>query len=230
MAKMRSPNYPSIGLSEGVELARTFWARENKTAVPLDVAASALGYKSASGPARTKLAALKKYGLLEGSQGIYRISDIALRIIHPANEQEKHSAIVEAAYSPELFRQLRESHLHASVAAIKSHLINQLQFSEIGADQCIAAFKDTIKFADSDQLEYDEARQASGETGERDTMLQEIKPDSSNLFQSKVFTWPLSGEITAELRLNGGDVTPEHLDMLAAYLEIAKKALKGTDK
>ena len=227
MAKMRSPNYPAIGLAEAVSLATAFWNAEKRTAVPLDVAVKALGYKSASGPARTKLAALKKYGLLEDVPEGVRLDSTALSIIHPSSDGAKLDALREAAFRPELFKQLFDTHKDASDAALKSHLINRLHFSETGAAQVISAYRDTIKFAELEEMGYAESS-ANGS----DAMLQENAPDKRPAQQlpakTRVFSWPLSEEITAEVRLSGGDVTADHLDTLAAYLSIAKKALAKT--
>jgi hypothetical protein len=38
----------------------------------------------------------------------------------------------------------------------------------------------------------------------------------------RVFSWPLSKGVTAEVRLSGGEIRPSHLEMLRKYLELAE--------
>src|SRR5437867_4237213 len=149
MAKKRSPNYPAIGLRETIELAQRMWAKEHDTAVPMEVAAKALGYKGLSGPARTKLSALKKYGLLDERRDGVKLSDLAMRILHsPSGSDDYRRAVAEAAFTPELFRELRDTHPNASDDALKSHLIIKKGFSDAGARHAITAFRDVTTLAD----------------------------------------------------------------------------------
>src|SRR5712692_8850327 len=109
MANTRSPNYPSCGLDDAIAMAKNLWNKEKRTPVPAEVAAKAIGYKSLSGPARTALAAMKKFGLLDdGKQGI-SLSQLAVRILHPASEEGLLQALREAALKPELFKRLSET-------------------------------------------------------------------------------------------------------------------------
>lgn len=43
---------------------------------------------------------------------------------------------------------------------------------------------------------------------------------------AKVFSWPLSKGVTAEVKLTGTSITPAHLELLRSYLELAKQALQ----
>ena len=42
------------------------------------------------------------------------------------------------------------------------------------------------------------------------------------------FSWPLPNNTLAELRLTGGPITQEHLEMLRQYVELAKAAVPKT--
>src|SRR4051812_9121509 len=95
--KSRSPNYPSMGLGEAVELLKAFWEREHRTRVPSEVAALALGFKSLSGPAKTSLGALHQYGLLERNKDGVKVSDLGLSVLHPASEEDARGSLAEAA-------------------------------------------------------------------------------------------------------------------------------------
>lgn len=71
MARVRSPNYPAIRLTGSPEADSELWRREGRTTVAPEVAAAAWDYKGLSRPVRTRIAALKRYGLLEQNrQGV----------------------------------------------------------------------------------------------------------------------------------------------------------------
>jgi len=245
MAKMRSPNYPAIGLDEAIKAAKLIWGEEKRTAVPIDVISKALGYKSVSGPARTKIAALRKYGLLEQSGGNYRISDLAMQILHSQpNSEELCNALVAAATRPEIFKELRESHLDGSDEALKSYLLVRKGFSEAGAKQLIKAFRETMDVAEQasggniphsakEESEDRTVQQSATETTEV-VNYRKRNPTVASLTTSRdrglTYTWPLSKGITAEVRFTGGEVQPSHLELLARYLELAKSAIETEDE
>jgi hypothetical protein len=241
MAKQRSPNYPSIGLADAVDAVHSLYDKEKRTPVPGIVAAKAIGYQSMSGPARVKLAALKKYGLIEGDErsGI-RVSELALRIMFPADAEAERQARKEAALKPELFQTLNESYRDASDDAIRSYLITKLHFAPIGAKQVIASFRDTLSFAALNIPDYN----VSDMSGKNEALSTAPRPTFDNFdwgstnrpttpkpaAAAKVFTWPLSKGVTAEVRFTGGEVQESHIDLLTKYLELAKMALGTSDK
>jgi hypothetical protein len=237
MAKERSPNYPAMGLSDAIVAIKALYAKERRTSVSGVVAARALGYASLSGPVRVKLAALKKYGLLDGDEknGL-RVSDLAMRILFPSDGDDEDSSRKESALKPELFRTLFESFADGSDDALRSYLITKLHFAPTGARQVIAAFRDTIKFANLGKADYN----ASDMSGKQETTVQAEdhvfdlasvyqKPQQRTRTSPQIFTWPLSKGVTAEVRFSGGEVQPAHLDLLAKYLELAKSAIETTD-
>jgi len=244
MAKMRSPNYPAIGLPEAIRSIKQIWDREKRTAVPNDVLGRAMGYTSVSGPVRTKIAALRKYGLLDQMGGNFKLSDLAMRILHSTpDSQELKDAINTAALRPEAFRELYQSHADASDDALKSHLLVRKNFSEAGAKQFIKAFRETLSIANPLETAYIPSEdEESAEDEAVETELASASETASHRKQNpsvrtlevsrpnvKTFTWPLSRGVTAEVRFSGGDVQANHLDLLAKYLELAKSAIETDD-
>lgn len=151
MGKGRSPNYPAVSLSEAIGLASRLWKKEKRTPVSMDVASQAIGYKSASGPSRVKLSALKKYGLLDESKQGFAISELAMHLLHAQKDSPEYIEHArKAALNVDLFQELASSHLHASAEAIRSHLLLHKGFSEDGADAAIEAFLNTKDFAKLD--------------------------------------------------------------------------------
>jgi hypothetical protein len=229
MARTRSPNYPACGLDAAVDLLRKFWTKEQRTAVPAEVAAIAIGYKGLSGPARTAIASLKKYGLLSDEKQGMRVSQLALRILNPADEYAKTEALREAALKPELFKELSQGHMNASDDALKAHLINTLDFSDTGARTLIKSFRDTVRFAKLPDLEYN----GSSEEVKREAMTSGMQVGQGEVRTAtstkalRSFSWPLSADVTARLEIVGNEeLTSEHIDALTQYLEVAKKLLK----
>jgi hypothetical protein len=229
MANMRSPNYPAIGLGEAIKAAELIWNKEKRTPVATDVIGKAMGYKSVSGPVRTKIAALRKYGLLEHTAGGYRVSDLAMKILHgEIHSEERCNALVEAATRPEIFRVLRETHSQASDEALKSYLIVKRGFSESGAKQFIKAFRESMEVADEAGGGYtprktkDEVEESTMHNAENALPL---KPISG----IQTYTFALSPDARAELSLKG-TITPDDLELLRDHIELTIKALARTAK
>src|ERR1700724_1000514 len=107
MGRARSPSYPAIGLRDAVEKIRLVYAKDYQNKIPRDIVAKHMGYQSLNGKSLGVLAAVSKYGLLEGRGDENRVSDLALQIIaHEPGSPERSQAIVEAAGRPELFAEL----------------------------------------------------------------------------------------------------------------------------
>src|SRR5262245_23285350 len=102
--KARSPRYPMVGLKSAIERARLVYEKDYQNKIQTLDAAKHMGFTTLNGKALGVLSALRKYGLLEGSDGSVRVSDSALKIIaHKEGDPERAAAIAEAAAAPELF-------------------------------------------------------------------------------------------------------------------------------
>ena len=226
MAVARSPNYPALGLSEAVQLAEKLWRKEQRAAVSPDVAVKAFGYQSLSGPARVAIGAMRKYGLLDKTPNGIRLSELGLRILHPASQEARHEAIREAAFKPDLFRDMQDA--GGSDEALRSFLITKKRFVERGTRAAIAAFRDTMALVNGAGKGYS----ADNGAKEPDRMAEPIQTSAHTAAtrpQERVLNWVLSKDATAELRLKG-DITPEDLDLLEEYVGITKRALSREQK
>jgi hypothetical protein len=231
--KMRSPNYPALGLAQAVDAAQKLWTREKRTGVTNETAALAFGFKSLSGPARVTIGALRQYGLIEKTdKGHLRLSDRAVRILHGA-DGEKQKALAEAASAPKLFRELADTHLDASDEAIRSYLLTRKDFAEDGARKAIKAFRDTLRLAKPE---------ASGYTGEEDAEEPEDMPDSDTGHAREgaggkpdgpgvfAMTVPFAkGSIAVQVRVTGDAIKPAHLARVRKYLELAESDWEGVE-
>jgi hypothetical protein len=241
MAIMRSPNYPAVGLKEAVDLCRKVWEKEKRSFVPQTVVVQAWGYSGLSGASRIKLAALKRYDLLEESEsGDVRLSATAMDILHhPDGSLDQLAALRHAGLSPDLFRELQQTYPVASIETIRSYLLTKKGFSEVGANSCIEAFRDTQKIArlgeaaDAESVTMPQASelassvmpspapQARAQTAQSSQQYLRAPIGGAGM----TFRWPLPRGVVAELTITG-DVLPAHLTLIKQYLDVAKAAIE----
>ena len=109
MARIRSPNYPQIGLGAAIERVRMIYKAERQNRVDRDTAVKLMGFSGYNGASAGVLSAVLKFGLLEGAgEKDMKVSDLAVRILVPHTEKEKGDAISEASQKPPLFVELSE--------------------------------------------------------------------------------------------------------------------------
>lgn len=160
MAKARSPEYPAIGLKEAVEKVGMVYNKDYQNKLPKDVIAKHMGYKGLNGGSLPVLAALNKYGLLEGRSDETRVSDLGLAIVaHGAGSPERIQALRTAAANPELFAELDGKFQggKASDQAIRAYLLTQ-RFIPSAADTAIRAYRETKQLVEPESGGYDSAQ------------------------------------------------------------------------
>lgn len=247
MSKMRSPNYPSVSLPVAIQALSGIWEKEKRTIVPGHVAANAIGYTSLSGPARSKLAALKKFGLLDDNTNGMQISDLGLKVLHAQLGTDEHDAAIrQAATTPSLFSELLSSHSQASESAVKSYLILNKGFSDDGARIAARTFRETFEFAKLGEQDY--AKGAA--TGKASPDLSNYgiggpwaeKPGAGGAGGSMVpatFTGvnsfslavPFGGaSLAVTISLQGQRLTQAHLARVRKYLELAEEDLPTSEQ
>ena len=230
--KMRSPNYPAIGLPDALTEVQKIWDKEKRAAVTMDVLATAMGYKSVSGPVRTKVAALRKYGLLDQTGGRYNLSDIAMKTLH-GQADEQAQARASAAQRPELFREFITTHPDASDAALRSELVLRRSFSDAGAKQFIKAFRETMSIADPSKASYSGPQDVEdSEDMVANDVREQSKKDAVSVQQqasahANAWTWTLSipRNVRAELRI-AGDVTRDDVRRLKKQIDFLEESFE----
>lgn len=156
MAKARSPSYPSISLREAVEKIERVYNQDYQNAIPRALVAQHMGYQGINGKSLGILAAVAKYGLLEGRGNESRVSDLGVRIIaHPHGSPERIAALQEAAARPELFAEIdsRFAGGKGSDQGIRAYLLMQ-KFIPAGADFAIRAYRETKRFIEEEGVSY----------------------------------------------------------------------------
>jgi hypothetical protein len=113
-----------LSLAKTISLAKIIHDKDRQSPIDRIVAAKHIGYTSLSGASEKVLACLSHYGLAERTgKGELRISDLAVDILHPHTQQDKRQALLQAAFRPRIFAELRERfNGTASEHAIESYL------------------------------------------------------------------------------------------------------------
>ncbi len=145
MARSRSPNYPQIGLREAIQRVSHVYKRDYQASLTRDLAVERLGYSGLNGKSLAVLAALGKFGLLEGRGEETRVTDLAVRLLaFPQGSPERRAALAEAANRPELFVELdqRFARGQASDGAIRAWLITR-GFIPPAAEAAVRAYRET---------------------------------------------------------------------------------------
>lgn len=242
MARVRSPGYPYFSLSDAIEYARKVHEEDRQHPVSREVAAQHIGFTGNNGASDRALSSLMHYGLAEkASKGEIRTSDLALRIIHPQSVAERRAALSEAAFNPDLFRDLRERYPGSppSQSSLASYL-SRLNFAAVAIGPAAKAYLETCYFLqregayESAAQEEDEGAHSAHDPVQESAPVQNQSAPNSGPNAVQAITSPLQPP-AEELKLNepnlsirGGTVRVEALLDLDGLSELEEqlKALK----
>lgn len=239
----RSPNYPSIGLSEAKQMVHKLHQRNiNLHAVPRESIAKFLGYNGLNGASGSVISALIKYGFLIKSGEDFKLSERAMKLVAARDAREHGEALVEAASAPLLFEELlKDFPLDGPAPNDEVLRINLVRkgFIASAIPQVIQSFRDTF------DLVQREANVYSGATNEEDRRdanvsdspiegstapLAKSRSEGSKLVdgERELTTGLLSK--TASFRLIvSGDVGVKEIERLIAKLQLDKEILADAD-
>ena len=156
MARIRSPNYPSMGLPEAISKVGNIFAAEQHLTAPREVMAAHMGYKGLNGSSLKALSALLKYGLLEKTKDDKRkVTQLAIQILHPETSTEREEAIRKAALHPSLFREIAEQWPTGipSDENLKAYLIRR-QFHTDAIKDVISSYRETMELVAKEGPKY----------------------------------------------------------------------------
>lgn len=154
--RVRSPNYPAISLREAIDKVAALYKSIHIHPGPREVIAKGMGYASLNGSSMTAISALNKYGLLEGRGDEIKVSDRAMRILHPESEKERVLAIKSAALDPHLFAELDERFTGTAPndELLRNYLLRR-NFSSVAVSQVILSYRETKEFVEAESSGYD---------------------------------------------------------------------------
>jgi hypothetical protein len=149
-SRMRSPNYPGIGLEEAVGKIKALYEQDKLVASPKDAALKHMGYDKAHGEAGRVLSALKSFGLIEEANDRIKLSQRGIDIVvREEGDQQRAGALREAATSPEIYRHVLRQYRESlpSDTTLRSELIAVRKFNPNAVDGFIRDFRETLKFS-----------------------------------------------------------------------------------
>lgn len=239
----RSKNCPSMTLAGAVDYAKKLYAKAGKTKIKAEVAVNALGYAGLNGAALTTLGALSQYGLISRDKGgIVTISDAAVRLMHPVNDDQKMHTLEELALNPNVFNELYTDGFHNGTEdLIANHLI-QNGFTPEKAKKAATVFKENIelanlngqsinrsdgsKKAEKTEFTLEHAPQHLKDEFEARTSANEKLRGKAVLAQYSI---PV-GASEATITFTGERLTVDDFDALADYIAIFKKQFERKEK
>lgn len=156
-AKARSPRYPIIGLREALEKVRVVYDADRRNKIPKELVAQHMGYNGLNGKSLGVISAVSKYGLLDGGRDSMWVTERAQSIlIREAGDPERSQAIREAAYEPEIYKEIEDTFPGgASDAAIRSHLVTKREFLREAAERLIHSYRETMEVVAMESSAYD---------------------------------------------------------------------------
>lgn len=236
--RTRSPNYPALDLGAAVEgIKRVFDVEGNRRTSSEDVA-KALGHQSLSGNARTKVSALRKYGLLEPQGDGLKVSNDALSIINLDPQDPEHvEALRKAALRPALFAELSETYgdTPPGDGILRNYLLKK-EFSPKAADEVIRLYRNTMDLVSMDPEDYTAADELADE--QQEAQMQQTQrtagaaagpgvpgtsaPAGQDSFK-EFFTIPIKN--TKVRLMVDGEVTPGVLESFGEFLNFVRDNL-----
>jgi len=254
MARVRSPKYPNYPLSVAIENIRKVYDADRTASLPREVIARHLGYSGLSGASDGNIATLAQYGFLERtSSGEMKVSQLAIDILVPEDENQRKTAINKAALAPSLFLEIW-NHFEKRIPsdeALRTYLLRR-EFNDRAINPIMKSFAPTVSMmsneavtslAEETELNQTDESLITNPEQERVSFTNSPDPNAqqvNNTFASS--NWDNNTESRkAVFPVSEGDVTfifPKHLtmegieeleDYLAVFLKKEKRLAKKAE-
>lgn len=228
--RLRSPNYPAIGLEMALERAQTIQAQAGNHFIPVTVAHTLWDYKKGVGD--QTVAALKAFGLVEvqgeKEKRQIRLTDGARRML--GNAPDRSQLLKAAALKPDLHKDLWEKYAGGLPAdlIIRNYLLweRSPRFNEDSVDGFISQFRSTIAFANlsiSDKLREEEDNaeaEVNAEVEKPDQIISRTADGVSTiiLVEYKDFPLYLTDRKKGTLHVPS-DLTPQDYELLQKQIQ-----------
>ncbi len=231
--RTRSPAYPAIALPQAVELLGVIFRSFQSHAAPVEAIGEAVGMKAGGSSLNIRLAALKKYGLIEESEGAkgagktYRISPLGKDlVVLPQASAEHTEALRKAALMPVIYESLwtRFGPELPADSLIRSYLVRDRNFNAHQVDGMIADFRSTVEYAGLAKEAAAAAPEAEsfGETIQRFATMRTTPTTTAASAPGDVFTIPLEDGKVASIPY---PMSPQTWDLFMQTLTLWKPRL-----
>lgn len=230
--KGRSPNYPRITLEDAIGRIRQVYDEIHTYPANKEVIVKSLGYSSINGNSLAMLGALRGYNLLETADKDLKVSGDAVTIIEmPADSLERVDAINKSAFSPDIFRELREKYGDKLPKnELLRHSLIQNKYLPKAADEVIRIYRANLEFVNQFNSEYNLDGNETDTEELTETRMQPqaqpiTKPQQSQPIPNidgtiVTIVIPTDGEIKISF---SGEVTPEIFQFVNGILDLQKK-------
>lgn len=243
MAKVRSPNYPTLPLGPALEAMRVAWTKDHRNKMSRAVLAKHLGYTSLNGRALAKIGAVRAYGLIEGSGDELRVSEIAVRALAaPPGSPERQTALNQMALRPSLFAEIRKQfpENHPSRENLVYWLVTQ-NFTQKAAEKAAQSYLSTMNLAAGVADSYNPGDEEDESEEGTDLAVKPplaksplaAKPSVSKVNMERgerELTSGLLGKDTSFRLIVSGEIGVKEIERLIKKLEIDKEILAEKDE
>lgn len=151
----RSPNYPAIDLQTAIAKTQTFYATQQRNAIPANVATQTLGYSARNSEGKRVLSALVSFGLFEeettNNVRHVKISPLGLNVLrHDHQPTVRLPFLRESAVNPSIYGEMvtKWPDELPSDLVIAQYLEFDKGFNGMTVKRVIRTFRSTYAFAD----------------------------------------------------------------------------------
>jgi len=116
--------YPNLALKDAVDAIELLFKQIERSSVDGTTASKALNYAGENGAARSKLAALNSYGLIDRGKKLVNVTELGISIAHDLNDSRKRG-LRESALKPALFKEIWEHHRQCAEPVLASTLVHK---------------------------------------------------------------------------------------------------------
>lgn len=244
MSRQRSPSYPAISIDQAIDFISRIHKSCRANVIDRETAAREMGYNGLTGRSMKVLSDLIQFNLLEKEgKGNVKVSQLGVDALHGIDPNDRQQAKLEAALSPQLFRDIHERFPDGipSETAIRSFLIQQ-DFMDAAIGPAINAFLETFRAVEDIREREDRARMVEDtglitSDGEIYTPSEEVPlPLSQPVSSHSSFSLPserervvFSEETGANQHLKlvvAGEMSLDLLEALEDFIKRQKKRLQ----
>lgn len=226
MTRLRSPNYPSMSLPDAVARTKVIYEKEFTNQASREVMIKAMGYSGINGASAVAFSALTKYGLVASTgNDQYKVTDEALNIfLYPRGERVRIEAIERAAFTPQLFAELREQYpgVLPSDENLNAYLVKR-GFNPRSVSDLIRSYRETIEFVSS-EIGHPPALVTNPIELDRTQSEVRVRTDdfeSGQNFEGSDLSFKISRDSIVKIRFSG-PVTQEAIEKLVSLLNLSK--------
>lgn len=145
--KERGKRSPSFPLNEAIGFLEAVSNNLGDSPLSREAIAQALGHKAVTGAVTPKVGTMTHFGLLDREGGVYRISPLAKRILHPLTVADRQAALAEAGRTPTLYAELLKAFTNKPIPTMLGNtLIHNFGIAQDNAADAAKVFRQTMEF------------------------------------------------------------------------------------